>query len=1028
MKKLLKDYMQYNQNVIAFCVTSIAMLLLIGIFMKNPRPSLLDTGQYDLLLQEFGLSRSESLYSSDEYYTKANEQFQIETTPWKELLLIKPTRSLVYPIRIICFICSFLQLPFSTVYLTMLLAVMLLSAIYIFIKSLYVHIKGFSAVVGGMLCFIIFCGNYVIPMNSLYSKGMFLVSLFGFAAAVLRGSALLKNDTISKKSILLPIAITALLLLNSMETMVVIYPFVIGICIYYTIKCSKKSHCSIKYYICSILMVLGITYSCFSFYMNSSLLFSKVNLYQTVFDGVLVHSQDPEQALASFGLEEEFIQDIGKTAFYPETEYYIAPLDEENNAKIYDHLSYWKVGKYYSSHISELMETAKEALVATAKIDYNQFIYTNDNLKDGHKEQVVRNEWWNLLRDLLYSSHKFYVILCLFMGVIGVFFFFCNSRKLAYAFWILTVSDFALLLLIIFAAGDTGFTEYSYSFQVLADVMLVMILTTSCVAVNKAYQFIFYSKLSERKQEPSSFVAEAYVPLLEENYLKSKKKKVSQFFDLVSKNRKVFVGCATVVCGLIMFIVMFLPRIGAYNNGDFGRIMDAMNLTYVPEDYYNPSEQYTTKVIERYNYIEPYDWSGIRPSKLRLSQTYVSAIMRIAYQLTGIGFSTAIVAGFYLILVLLSFSVIMKTAYQWLGKYAGVLAVIFIVMFCGSDNLGWLNSLFGEGVGFVGLMLVIASSLSLLEKKKGDKGVLLRFVLLGGSSIFLTCGKSQYTVLCPILIIWLLILVVHYMPSKLRQRFLVCAATSLWLVMISTAAFSVYRQDSKISSQDTLYQGLCNGILVVAEDPEQALSELGLDSSLVQDAGKNAYLPDEEYYCVPRSELAEKLIYSKVSTLDYLLWYITHPSSFYKMLNVAAKASEADMPDYNLYVGEKTTEDHRTVSKLNLWKEVRPYVTPSYFLGYVFSFGILVLYCFVKMKSKKTDGKSKLYYMMFLIIMAVGVFEFPLTVIGNGYSDNIKQLYLFRVVFDIMILVVIGWVIDYLRKREGRHEGKEDMV
>lgn len=1019
--------MQYNQNVIAFCVTIMAMLLLIGIFMMNPRPSLLDTGQYDLLLQEYGLSRSESLYSSDQYYTRANEQFQIETTPWKELLLLKPMRSLVYPIRIICFICTLLHIPFSTVYLTILLAVIMLLALYILIKSLYVHIKEFSAVVGGLLCLILLCGNYIIPMNSLYSKGMFLVSLFCFAAAVLRGSALLKNNSISKKSILLPIAITSILLLNSMETMVVIYPLIIGICIYCVIQCSKKRRCSIKYYVCSVVMILGITYSCFTFYMNSTLLFSEVNLYQTVFDGVLVHSQDPEQALASFGLEEEFRQDIGKTAFYPATEYYIAPMDDENKDKIYDHLSYWKVGKYYSSHISEFLKITQEALVTTARIDSNQFIYTMDSLEDGHKQQVVRHEWWNLFRDLLYSSHQFYFILCLLMVVTGFFFLFRKRRKLAYIFWILTVSDFAMLSLIIFAAGDTGFAEYAYTFQVLADIMLVMLLTSMCIAISKISQYVFCSNLSERKPEPTSYASERFVPLLEEKYVKNKKEKVRYFVDSALGNRKVFVGCTTVVCGFIMLIVMFVPRIGSYNNGDFGRIMDAMNLTYIPEDYYNPSEQ-CTKIIELFNYIEPYDWSGLRPSKLRLSQTYVSAIMRIVYQLTGIGFSTAIVAVFYHILVVLSFSVIMKTAYQWLGKRTGVLAVLFIVMFCGSYNLGWLNSLFGEGVGFVGLMMVIASSLSLLEKKQGDTGVILRFVMLGGSSIFLTGGKSQYTVLCPILMLWMLILVLCYMPRKSIQRFLVCTATSLWIVMIGTAAYNVYRQDSKISSQDTLYQGLCNGILVVAEDPVEALSELGLDSSLAQDAGKNAYLPDGEYYCVPRSELAEKLIYSKVSTFDYLLWYIKHPISFYKMLNVAAKASNADMPDYNLYVGEKTTEDHRIVSKLNLWKEVRPYMTPSYFLGYVFIFGIIVLYCFWKIKSKKTDGKSKLYHMLFLVIMAIGVFEYPLTVIGNGYSDNIKQLYLFRVVFDIMIFVMIGWVIDYLSKREGRHEGKEDMV
>jgi hypothetical protein len=447
-------------------------------------------------------------------------------------------------------------------------------------------------------------------------------------------------------------------------------------------------------------------------------------------------------------------------------------------------------------------------------------------------------------------------------------------------------------------------------------------------------------------------------------------------------------------------------------------MMDAMQLNDIPENYYNPDEQYGIKVIEDYDFREPYDWSLIRPSKVQLSQTYISALFRILNQLTGLPFSTVWVTVLYWGLLVLSFYVILKAAFRHLGKGAIGVFVGFVLLFCGSANLGWLNSLYGEGIGFISLLMVVASSISLLERERGKGGVSWLWYLL--SAALLTGAKAQYALLLPVLLLWGAVLFWYHLPEGRKRKWGMAVVFLCLAGLLIREAGSVYQNNESISSQDTLYQGLCYGILMVADDPEQALLDLGLDTRLAADAGKNAYLSDEEYFCVPRSEMAEELIYSKVSSVDYLVWYLKHPKALLTMMNAAAKASNDPMPDYFLYVGEKTSEEHRTVSKLDFWREIRSKVTPSWFVEYVVFYGVLFLFCLKGILTKKKDKKIKMYLGLFLVFMLCGILQYPLTVIGNGFADNIKQLYLFRVTYDGTLLTAVfligGWILKKYRQ------------
>ena len=52
-----------------------------------------------------------------------------------------------------------------------------------------------------------------------------------------------------------------------------------------------------------------------------------------------------------------------------------------------------------------------------------------------------------------------------------------------------------------------------------------------------------------------------------------------------------------------------------------------------------------------------------------------------------------------------------------------------------------------------------------------------------------------------------------------------------------------------------------------------------------------------------------------------------------------------------------------------------------------------------------------MYLGLFVVFMLCGIIQYPLTVIGNGFSDNIKQIYLFREVWDGTVLVLLTWAV-----------------
>lgn len=137
--------------------------------------------------------------------------------------------------------------------------------------------------------------------------------------------------------------------------------------------------------------------------------------------------------------------------------------------------------------------------------------------------------------------------------------------------------------------------------------------------------------------------------------------------------------------------------------------------------------------------------------------------------------------------------------------------------------------------------------------------------------------------------------------------------------------------------------------------------------------------------------------------------------------------------DYGL--GFILSEDWSPYSKMNFWYEIRQSFALNQFWQYIVFYGVLIGWSIWKIFSKKTQTRTKWLYGLYLTIMFTGIIQFPMTVIGNGFADNIKQLYIFRVTYDMTLLIAVYLAVRGIAggfKRRGKeeeaHAGQKELV
>lgn len=453
----------------------------------------------------------------------------------------------------------------------------------------------------------------------------------------------------------------------------------------------------------------------------------------------------------------------------------------------------------------------------------------------------------------------------------------------------------------------------------------------------------------------------------------------------------VFLLLAAVACIYAIFIP---PAHGVADQGDFERVMGQAGLGFFHgHSFYDfVQTKYTLK------WMNPLFLIGLLPAT---SYIYPIAVAKLLCRICFLGyFDTRVLAAvfslYYSIVCFLIFRQI--PVKNQIGK--SVLAAIFIAVFFDGVNLTMFNSMYGQSMLLIALASFLLSGVLILRNLDNLKK--RHIVFFFAACVLLLGAKLQCISLLPFLILAFVFLIRKCSYKKLS---VVLLCILLWY---SVGNYVIWGGQL---NRDTQYNSVFYGILKDSRTPEEDLEAMGLDPDLAKDAGKHAYLDPGEYAYPPRTEIMEEKFYSKMDNVKLAKFYLTHPARIIRAMEVTAGNAFHTSIELGTFSKDAGFEPGAYEYRFDGWSTVRDrlpktlwFIVPVYIL-----FFAVGLYELIRRKN--------LYAGFYLLILCLGLIQFPMPYIGNGNADIVKQLYLFNITFDVGLFVAIGYVVAMIKKK-----------
>lgn len=474
--------------------------------------------------------------------------------------------------------------------------------------------------------------------------------------------------------------------------------------------------------------------------------------------------------------------------------------------------------------------------------------------------------------------------------------------------------------------------------------------------------------------------------------------------------RKIIIWCFRVAAVLIAaFVLLVPPRPGVADQGDFQRIMDIAGLQETESTLADPDSRFFQYAKTDYvmTSVNPLRLFGIPISS---SMFYPIMLAKAFCRAAGMEtFSTGVLAVIYVIVYVTALSLCLR----WSGiKRIPVLLLccfLALVVFMDGNYLVWFNSLYGEPVMIIGLMLFAASVLYAISKDNTGFKTVLPMIL----SAFLFLGsKAQCITAFPIVAAIMVRIISTGQPGKSRRKILRLSLPALPVLLLLFYTLGIYVQHNNTCGVDTKYNAVFYGILKNSDDPQKDLEMLGLPGDLAVEAGKHAYLPQSEYKkYVPWSDITEKEFNRKINNFKLVRFYLLHPGRLIRGMEYTASVSFQTGTFLGKFkksdISEYTWDFHR----FTLWSDFRSSFFPKKLWFIILFYAAILVVSVIEYGRKREDKASRLRIELIWTVIVIGILQFPMPFVGNGEADTAKQLFLFNYTFDMLMIVACTWVI-----------------
>ena len=335
--------------------------------------------------------------------------------------------------------------------------------------------------------------------------------------------------------------------------------------------------------------------------------------------------------------------------------------------------------------------------------------------------------------------------------------------------------------------------------------------------------------------------------------------------------------------------------------------------------------------------------------------------------------------------------------------------LLMVLIFYDMGYLLYYNSLFGESV-ILSSFLLWFSVLVYLVKNENKSYLMLIIDFI--SSVIFTGAKVANIPLGFLIGVFSIhfLFNVESVGKKILIVFGIC-------IVFATSVY-FYRAIPDWMKKPNNYHSIFFGILKNSDNPERDLVKLGIDTKYSSLANTNVYVNLKGFDIY--SEEFHKEVYDRAGPVEVSLYYLKNPERMLERLNLSAEASLFIRPPYlGNYQLESDTEIVKFANRNSVWEWIRKQFTGYAFALVIFVFSLyLSIIIYENILSKKHKGHSHCQFIpgkILLMIFAASQWIFP--VIGNGEADLIKHMFLFNLLFDTMIIILVADIIKLTRKK-----------
>ncbi len=431
-----------------------------------------------------------------------------------------------------------------------------------------------------------------------------------------------------------------------------------------------------------------------------------------------------------------------------------------------------------------------------------------------------------------------------------------------------------------------------------------------------------------------------------------------------------------------MFLYMFWirPIVSVADNGDFARVMFPAGLFKFDDVFWETAQI-------KYG-IQPTIFGGNGYITSHTICVYVARFFNIIFHSPFV-FDIRFLSLIYCTATLIGIYYIVQTLKQKSKIFNLFMIGLLWFILCDGGYIPYLNSLYGEGCSYSFLIMSIGVSLKVITKPSSKKDIALLFVAL----IMFFASKLQYTLLSPLALLILIPLYRHKKITKIQLR------KGLLILLIFNVV--VYAVAPKGLSDDTMYQSVYYGILKNSPDVHKDAQALGIPQEYEYLAGTTAY--EDSLYTKKDPDFMNH--FKTLGRGTVISYYLTHPDRFLQKMDLSTEKAFANLQGmFKNFTEEDGIGRNRFFTE---YDKIKAEYFPQKFITLVLIYLVYLLVLVITYFKNKKNLKLWLLFM----IGCIGVCQFPLPILGNGEADISKQLFIFNLTFDIMLITAIYYIL-----------------